>query len=162
MMEITPEELKTFIKESMEARHSPNRRVLLGTLDEDAQERIKTICGKKPGEVDIDSEAVRHILKKAAHNLEADDLLLALEVINTSTDISLSDRKHRDNSVLTFRKNIDGDIVFLTEVRAKNGFLLVFNAWRQKKARSRRGSNAGRSLQGTHVQNEPTRNEPDV
>ena len=39
--------------------------------------------------------------------------------------------------VLIFKKDIDGEIAFLTEAHIGNGFLLVFNAYRQKKARRR-------------------------
>jgi len=103
---------------------------------------------------------VIHALKKTNHNLEVEDLLLAVDVINTSTDIALSPEKNQNNDVLVFKKDIDGDITFLTEVRAGNGYLLVFNAWRQKKARSRRRSNAARRLQGAYVQNDSAHDEP--
>jgi hypothetical protein len=62
-------------------------------------------------------------------------LLNVVEVINTATDISISNKKHKSNDVLVFKKDIDGEITFLAEVHEKNGYLLVFNAWRQKKAR---------------------------
>jgi hypothetical protein len=75
-------------------------------------------------------------MSKPAHNLEPDDLLYAVEVINTSTDIALSDEKHKCNDVLVFKQDIGGgELTILTEVHAKAGYLLVFDAWRQKKAR---------------------------
>ena len=76
-----------------------------------------------------------HALKKVNHNLQPDDLLYAIDVINTSTDISLNSKKHKSNDVLIFKKDINGEITFLAEVHIKNDYLLIFNAWRQKKAR---------------------------
>jgi hypothetical protein len=152
-------ELKGFIKESQEDRHSPNRRVIIGEVNNDARKRIEDISGKTVKNINIDSESIRHSLKKPEHNLEPEDLLLAVDVINTATDIKLSDKKHLQSDVLTFKKDIDGEITFLTEVRARKNYLLVFNAWRQKKARSRRCSNADQSPQGTYVQNESTHDE---
>jgi len=160
MRELTPSELKDFIDESMNNRHLPNKRVMIGTITADAQNRIEAVCGRKVKDIDTDRSGVIHALKKADHNLETEDLLLAVDVINTSTDIALSPDKNQNNDVLMFKKDIDGDITFLTEVRAGNGYLLVFNAWRQKKARSRRRSNAARRLQGAYVQNDSARDEP--
>jgi hypothetical protein len=74
-------------------------------------------------------------MKQAHHNLEPDDLLYAVDVINTSNDISLSDKKHKFNSVVVFKKDRGGEITVLTEVHVKNNYLLVFDAWRQQKAR---------------------------
>ena len=125
-----------------------------------ARNRIEAISGVKVEDIEIDRNSIVHALKKSEHNLALDDLLLTVEVINTSTDIEMSGKRHLANAVLTFRKDIDGDITFLTEVRAKNGYFLVFNAYRQKKARSRRFSNAAQRPQGSHVQDGSARNEP--
>ena len=91
-------------------------------------------------------------MSKLHHNLELDDLLHAVEVINTTNDISLSEEKHKSNDVLIFKKNIGGDITFLTEVHVKNNYLLVFNAWRQKKAR--RDLDAAKRPPEAYVRNE--------
>jgi hypothetical protein len=37
--------------------------------------------------------------------------------------------------VLIFKQKTNGNITILTEVHVKNNYLLIFNAWRQKKAR---------------------------
>ena len=63
------------------------------------------------------------------------------------------------DELVEFIKDIDGDITFLTEVRAKNGYLLVFDVWRQKKARSRRRPDAAKKLPRAYAQNDPPRNE---
>ena len=82
---------------------------------------------------------------------------LTLDELRGFVDESMRNRHGPNRRVI---KDIDGEIAFMTEVRAKNGYLLVFNAWRQKKARSRRPSNAARRPQGTDVRNVSTHNEP--
>ena len=136
------EELKAFIREAIEDRHLPHRQFKIGTIHDEAKKRVEAICGEKVRDIEIDNHSIIHALKKPEHNLEAEDLLLAVDVINHATDIELSERKHRHNKVLTFRKDIDGEITFLTEVHVKNESLFVFNAWRQKKARNRRSPHA--------------------
>ena len=134
--------LMDFIKRSLENKKAPYKRVIIGTINNDAQIRIKNVCGVNVKEIDIDNHSIIHTLANRNHNLEPEDILLPVDVINTSVNIELSDKKHQENQVLVFKKDIDGDITFLTEVRVKNGYLFIFNAWRQKKARSRRSSDA--------------------
>ena len=152
-------ELVGFIEESLKNREAITKRVIIGTINEDAQERIKAKCGEKANEIDIDNNGIIHALTQSHHNLELEDLLLAVDVINTTADIKLSDKKHQDCKVLIFRKDIDGEITFLTEVHVKKGYLLVFDAWRQKKARSRRSSDAAKKPPRTYAQGDPPRNE---
>jgi hypothetical protein len=78
--------------------------------------------------------------------LEDNDLLHIVEVINTTTDIELSDKSHQDNIVLTFKKDANGELNFVEEVRIKhNGQLALVTCYRPKKA--------GRDL--THTQSAP-------
>jgi hypothetical protein len=137
---IQQEDLKKFIMESFNNRNAPHKWVRIGLIENDAQKRIKEKCGIKISEIHIDNYSVIHALKKKNHNLQLDDLLYITDVINTTTDISLSDKKHKSNDVLIFKKDIFGEITFLAEVHIKNDYLLIFNAWRQKKAR--RGATA--------------------
>jgi hypothetical protein len=51
--------------------------------------------------------------------------------------------------VLIFKKDIGGQLTVLAEVRKKNGYLLVFDAWRKQKARRR--SNAVQAPPGTYA-----------
>ena len=131
----TKEELKTFIIQSLSDREKINKRVIIGKISEEAQLRIEKLCGKKISNIDIDKSGIIHAITKENHNLKPDDLLYAVDVINTTKDIALSDKKHQDCDVLLFRKNINGEITFLTEAHIAKNYLLVFNAWRQKKAR---------------------------
>ena len=153
------DELVEFIEESLENREAITKRVMIGTINENAQKRIEAKCGEKANEIDIDNNGVVHALTQLHHNLEPEDLFLAVYVINTTTDIELSNEKHKDCKVLIFRKYIDGEITFLTEVHVKKGYLLVFDVWRQKKARSRRGPDAAKKPPRTYAQSEPPRNE---
>jgi hypothetical protein len=127
--------LKDFIEEALENRKAPHKWIRMGTISDDAKKRIKYKCGAEVSEIHIDNSGVIHAMAQTHHNLEPDDLLHAVDMINTTNDIDLSNKKHKSNDVLIFKQNINGDIIFLTEVHAKNGYLLVFDAWRQKKAR---------------------------
>jgi len=127
--------LHDFIDETLKKRKSPYKRIKIDNISDEAQKRIKVICGKKVSDIDIDNSGIIHALKKVEHNLQPDDLLNVVEVINTATNISISKKKHKTNDVLEFKKDIDGEITFLAEVHEKNNYLLIFNAWRQKKAR---------------------------
>jgi transcription elongation factor len=145
--------LHDFIDETQKNRKKRYKRIRIGAISDEAQKRIENICGGKIPEIDIDNSGVIHAIKKAEHNLQPDDLLNVVEVINTATDISISAKKHKSNDVLVFKKDIDGEITFLAEVHEKNGYLLVFNAWRAKKAR--RDATAQRP--SANVQNESPR-----
>ena len=127
--------LQDFINETLRDRKAPHKWIKIGIIGKDAQKRIKEKCNSKVSEIHIDNYSIVHAMDKPSHNLEPDDLLHAIDVINNSKDISLSDRKHLSNDVLIFREDINGEITFLTEVHVKNDYLLVFDAWRQKKAR---------------------------
>jgi hypothetical protein len=95
--------------------------------------------------------SIIHAVDKKSHNLEPDDLLYAVDVINTGQDITLSREQHQNNDVLVFKKDIDGEITFLAEARKKHDYLLVFDVWRKKKARRR--SNAVKTPPGTYALN---------
>jgi hypothetical protein len=127
--------LQDFINESLKNRKAPHKWIQIGTINKDAQKRIEQKCNSKVSKIHIDNYSIVHAMDKPSHNLEPADLLYAVNVINSSKDISLSDRKHLSNDVLIFKEDINGEVTFLTEVHVKNDYLLVFDAWRQKKAR---------------------------
>jgi len=145
--------LHNLIAETLKKRKSPYKRIQIGKISDEAQKRIESVCGVKIPEIDIDNSGIIHAIKKAEHNLQPDDLLNVVDVINTAADITISKKKHKSNDVLVFKKDIDGEITFLAEVHEKNGYLLVFNAWRLKKAR--RDATAKRP--SANVQNESPR-----
>ena len=148
--------LQDFIKESLKNRKAPYKWIRIGIIENNAQKRIEEKCGYKVSEIHIDNSGIIHTMAQAHHNLESDDILYAVDVINTTNDISLSGKKHKSNDVLIFKQDINGSITFLAEVHAKNGYLLVFNAWRPKKARRDPDAAKLKSARppGAYVQNE--------
>ena len=153
----TQDELRAFINATLNNSLQP-KRIISGKLTQEAQTRIKEKIGAEIIDIDIDRHGITHAMSKPSHNLEPDDLLHATEVINTAVDISISPAKHKICDVLIFKKDIDGEITFLTEVHRKQGYLLVFDAWRQRKSSSRRGSNAAEMPPEANVLNGSPRN----
>ena len=130
-------EFRRFIAE---ARTSPAnadiKRAYIGDVAPEAARRVKAACGKSVSKIMIDNGQIRHAHRKTNHNLEDDDVLHIVDVINTSTDITLSERKFLHNEALLFVKDISGDITFLIQVRAEYGGWLAFaDCWRRKKKR---------------------------
>ena len=132
---MTQVELQNFTDETIKDKKAPYKWIKIGNVCNDAQKRIEQKCGVKISGIHMDNSGVIHALTQSHHNLEPNDLLHAVDVINSTTDIELSQKQHLSNNVLIFKKDIDGEIIFLTEVHVKNDYLLVFDAWRQKKAR---------------------------
>ncbi|MDR2534983.1 MAG: hypothetical protein LBD29_03005, partial [Treponema sp.] len=155
---LTKGELKTFIDESLADRNGKNKNALIGKIEKEAKKRIEDAYGKTLDieNISTDSSSIVHAATKSAHNLKPEDLLLAVDVINTTTDIERSDKQHQNNDVLIFKKDIDGEITFLTEVHVKDGYLQVFDAWRQKKSRSRRRPDAAKRPPRADAQNAST------
>jgi hypothetical protein len=138
--EMDTEESRNFISESLNNRLK-KATMRLGIVEASAKVRIAEKIGNiNIEEITTSMDDVRHAYQPK-HHLEKYDLLLAANVINTATDVSLSDRKHADNDVLVFNKDIDGEITFLAEVHVKKGSLVVFDCWHQKKARNRSDAN---------------------
>jgi hypothetical protein len=126
---------RDFISESLKKRWLPAKQIIIGSIEPEAQKRIEDKSNQKISKIEIDSNCVIHAIEKTTHNLEHKDLLQAVDVINTATDIELSPRKHQDCKVLIFKKEIGNEITFLTEVHVGKDHLLVFDAWRQKRLR---------------------------
>jgi hypothetical protein len=133
--QLTESEFKEFVAE---ARNSPDnvsiKRAFIGTVEPCASNRVKAVCGKTMTKIMIDNGQIRHAYKKINHNLEDDDIFHIVDVINTATDITVSDDDFMENTALVFQKNIDGNITFLVQVRSRYGGWLAFaNCWRKKK-----------------------------
>ncbi|MDR0321156.1 MAG: hypothetical protein LBI28_06610 [Treponema sp.] len=117
--------LNDFIEESLKNRKAPHKQIVIGMIKPSAQQRIKDKCGHKISKIEINRNGVVHAMRKKEHNLEADALLYAVDVINTTTDISLSPKQHKGSNVLIFKKEIGNEITFLTEVHIRKNRLLV-------------------------------------
>jgi hypothetical protein len=83
-----------------------------------------------------DNGQIRHAAHKITHNLAPGDLLPLVEVVNTATDITLSDREFQQGRALLFVKDISGKVTYLFQVRPGFGGWLAFaDCWRKKKKR---------------------------
>jgi hypothetical protein len=142
--QLSEQELKQFVEEAQKGKD--NNKAFIGTVDPEIAGRIKKLCGKDVKAIILEGNAIRHAYGKKNHNLEDSDLLHIVNVINNPADIELSDKSHQGNAVLTFKKDINGEIDFVEEVRVKhNGQLALVTCYRPKKA--------GRGP--THTQNAP-------
>jgi hypothetical protein len=131
--QLSGEELAAFIAEAKTGKD--NKKALIGRVVPETAKRIKNLCGKDATAIILDSSAVRHAYSKKNHNLENDDLLHLVDAINTASVIEVSDKKHQDNDVLIFKKDINGEIDFVEELRMKhNGQLALITCYRLKKA----------------------------
>jgi hypothetical protein len=82
----------------------------------------------------LESGTVRHAINKPSHNLRENDLLFVSEIINTATDIRLSEETNQNNECLEFRKDIDGEITLVVEVRVNfSGWICPVTIYRKKK-----------------------------
>jgi hypothetical protein len=127
--------LQDFIGYTMADRNAPYKRLVIGTVSNATQKKLNTDFGFIVKNINIDNSVIIHAMGKPANNLEPDDLLHAVDVINTAEDIALSPEKNQNNRVLVFKKDINGELTILAEVRKKNEYLSVFDAWRKIKAR---------------------------
>jgi len=125
------DEYMDFINQSLANRGEKNKKIKIGETTENSRKNI----GKDVTNIGIDNHGIIHAHKKK-HNLEPDDLLHAVDIINNADEVKQA-RKHSDNDVASFIKDINGNIELLAEIHELQDFLMVFNAWRQKKVRNR-------------------------
>jgi hypothetical protein len=131
------EEFKRFVGEAKEGSdNAAIKRAYIGNIDIEASKRIKAVCGKTMTKIMVDNGQIRHAYKKSSHNLEPDDIFHIIDVINTATDIKLSDKEFLHNPALIFQKDISGKITFLVQVRTEHdGWLAFADCWRKNKKR---------------------------
>ena len=132
--QLSQEELRVFVEEARIGKSNVN--AFIGTVTPAAAQRIEAVCCKKVEKIMLESGAVRHSYGKASHLLKNDDIIFFVDVVNTATDIQLSRKKHINNDVIIFTKNIDGKILFAAEVRVNHGgWLSLVTCYRQYKKR---------------------------
>lgn len=130
---LSKEETKEFIKKHKNSKE--NERVSLGTISEDAKKRIKEATSLDVERVILDSDSVRHAFDPK-HNLEENDLDDMKDVVETSTDISLSPNKNKTgNPIIIFKKQEPNGVILLEEYRAGKKELELQTAYRVKKNR---------------------------
>jgi len=112
-----------------------NERVSLGSVSSDAKKRIKAATGIDVERVILDSDSIRHAFNPK-HNLEENDLDDMKEVIDTTTDISLSPNKNSmGNPIIIFKKQEPNGVILCEEYRAGKKELELQTAYRVKKNR---------------------------
>jgi hypothetical protein len=104
--QLSIEEFRNFVAEARAGKS--NTKVYIGDVQPEASQRISAVSGKSVSHIMLESEAVRHSYGKAHHLLENDDIFLYVDVVNTATDIKISGKKHQNNEVITFTKDIEG------------------------------------------------------
>ncbi|MDR3122263.1 MAG: hypothetical protein LBU16_00595 [Treponema sp.] len=130
---LSGDEFKEFVEKSLASKI--NEKAFLGYIAPQAAERIRSLCRISVTKIMADSGAIRHSYGRKHHNLEQDDIFHLVDVINTSVAIELSDKRNQNNQVLYFRKDINGVITFVEEVRAgHDGWLALVTCYRQRKA----------------------------
>ena len=135
--QLTAEEFRNFVDEAQNSQdNSQIRQAFIGVVAPDAAERVKAVSGKTVSKIMIDNGQIRHDYKKASHNLEPDDVFHIIDVINTATNITLSEKEFLESPALIFEKDLGGNVTFLVQVRSAFGGWLAFaDCWRQKKKR---------------------------
>jgi len=132
--QLTHDELKVFVEEARTRK--TNDKAFVGTVTPAAAQRIESVCGKKVEKIILESGAIRHSYNKEYHLLEKDDIFHYVDVVNTAVDIRLSRKKHLNNDVITFTKDINGQILFAAEVRVNHGgWLSLITCYRLHKKR---------------------------
>ena len=88
------------------------------------------------GKIMLESGAIRHSYSKDYHLLENDDIFHYADLVNTATDVRLSGKKHLNNEVIIFTKDINGKIFFAVEARVNHGgWLSLVTCYRLHKKR---------------------------
>lgn len=129
---LNKEDFKDFIKESKNFKE--NVKISLGELKDDAKKRIEAIVGKNIKRIVVESGNIKHAFKKKNHNLLDSDLDDMAEIINTTTDISLSPEKSSEGlPVVIFRKQEPNGVYILEKYRAGREELAFETAYRIKK-----------------------------
>jgi hypothetical protein len=132
--QLTHDELKVFVEKARTGK--TNDKAYIGTVTPVAAQRIEAVCGKKVEKIMLESGAIRHSYSKEYHLLEKDDIFYYIDMINTSIDIKLSGKKHLNNDVIIFTKDISGQILFAVEVRLNHGgWLSLVTCYRLHKKR---------------------------
>ncbi len=136
---LNKQETHNFIEKHKNSKE--NERVSLGSISGEAKNRIKDKTGLGVERVILDSDSIRHTFNNPNHNLEPNDLDDMKDVIETSTDISLSSDKNAvGNPVIVFKKQEPNGVILCEEYRAKKKELELQTAYRVKKNRQPHGA----------------------
>jgi hypothetical protein len=81
---LTKDELEAFIEDARDDPKARNEEAYIGEVATSKANRVKDLTGADVSNIVTDSSSIRHAYGKEAHNLEAGDFLLAVDVINTA------------------------------------------------------------------------------
>jgi hypothetical protein len=137
---LTHQEFIQFITKTFNREFSGDRKAWIGVVSSLAQTKLKQIAGRTANKIMISSSSIFHVYKKESHNLLFDDILHIVDVINNADTIDLStDKSKHKNDVFLFKKDINGTITFVIELRISkaypDGWLDLVTCYRQKKPR---------------------------
>ena len=127
----TVNELLDFAERALNEK--TQEKLFVGLVNDKTKERIKDITGLDVKSIIVESDVLRHSLNKEEHNLGIKDIRHMETVINNADNIRLSNKKHSDNNVIEFSKDINGEITFIEEFRVKRGQLVLVTCYRKKK-----------------------------
>ena len=136
----TKKEIKEFLANAM----TTNERQTLsfGLVEYKARKRIKELIGKDVELIIVDSDAVRHAMKKDVHNIELEDLGKVGEIVNSTKNISVSPEKHFGNVTLEFVEEVENGMKLIVEFRSGKGNLALVTAYRKEKKKKTRRNDA--------------------
>ena len=129
----TPKEIKDFVNNSFTSKK--NEKATVSKIYDDSKIRIKQITGKEINRVIIDNASVIHSLEKEEHHISKRDFNKIGKIINSTTDITLQQRKHQNNQVLLFKEQKNNGLELVMEVRAGKHNLALVTMYRPKKAK---------------------------
>lgn len=129
---LSPKETHNFIQKHRTSKE--NERVSLGDIADDAKKRIKDATGLDVTRAILDSDSLHHAFNDPKHNLDDNDLDNMKEVIDTSRNIELSDKKNKQgNPVTIFKEEKPNGVILCEEYRAKNKELELQTAYKEKR-----------------------------
>jgi hypothetical protein len=101
---LSAEEFKLFVDDALNGpENTQTKQVYIGDICPEASKRIEAVCGETMTRISIDNGQIRHAYFKKAHNLDNDDIFHFCEIINSTTNISPSDREFLHNKSLIFK-----------------------------------------------------------
>lgn len=105
----------------------------LGKLKPLTKRRIKAKTGLDPENMILETDIIPHV-EQLKHNLKPGDIELIPEIVNTTTNITLSNKKNtRGNPVILFKQNEQNGLIIAMEYRSKKLELGLVTAYRIKK-----------------------------
>ena len=133
------EQIAAFVEAALQ-EGGKTHTLVVGKITDAAKARIKAKTGIEGVEqLVIDTSSVRHSLGKTRDNLTKEDFLKIADVVNTSDDIELSDKKNRNNITAVFLEKTNDKTTALQlvmEFRKNNENLALVTFYRQRKKRA--------------------------